>query len=274
MRRALTYRLFEALEVSENTTDGLSEFIQEIDAKFPNNTKLLEDLSKFIIKSKCPSIKFDTIYGAMGISKTDECIISKSALSRDLGNLLYVILHEVAHQYQYKKYGKDVMWDAYNSTIDLDTATDLLMNIELVADRLAYLKANAILKDNNIQTKVPIRTVYSKISRDYFKSHLESLRDEVKKKGFTSADDVNEWMYNKLKTKPPVTQWSRPSYSSRQRTSNSTDFQNQSRIDQILDKLSADGWENLTEPEKNTLRAASKKTEAPKTTDSSQLDLF
>jgi len=252
MKHALKYKLFEALDVSENKTEGLPEFIHTIDDKFPGNTELLSDLTKFIIESKCPKIKFDNLYGAMGISKTDECIIGKSNLEKPIGDLLYVILHEVSHQYQYKKYGKDLMWDAYNSNIDIDKAADLLMNIEKVADKLASLKANSLLKEYEIKTERPISTFYSAMDKDYFKRHLVGLRNEVANKNFNSVEDVNEYMYNKLKIKPkPIV------YSNIQRKP--TVFKNQLVIDEILDKLSATGWSSLTEIEKTTLRKASKK---------------
>lgn len=273
MKRALTYRLFEALNIADNTTEGLSEFIQTIYKKFPkyltDKEGVLQDLANFIINSGCPKIRFDNLYGALGISKTDECVIGNSSLNSGIANLLYVILHEVAHQYQYSKYGKDVVWDAYNSKIDMDKATDLLMNIEMVADRLAFLKANSILKNNDVKSNRPIKPFYTGMSKDYFKNYLSTLREEVKKRNFSSIEDVNEYIYNKLKTKPAIQTYSR-SY-----TRPSIDFKNQSQIDKILDKLSADGWSSLTEPEKNTLRSASKKTDAPQTKeDPSQLDLF
>jgi hypothetical protein len=247
MKKTLPYILFEAVLNTNGSTQGLSEFIQEINNSFPNNIELLKDLSSFISSSGCPKIRFDTLYGAMGISKTDECIIDKDTLTRSLGDLLYVILHEIAHQYQYKKYGKDVVWDAYSSNIDIDQAGELLMNIELVADRLAYLKAKSLLKSHNIEEKTPISTFYSNMDKKYFTNYLKKLRDEVKSKNLSSIEEVNEYIYNKLKTKPILPQ-KQPRI-----------FQNQSKIDKILDKLSARGWSNLTDGEKNTLRAASKK---------------
>ena len=245
MKKTLSYFLFEAISNTNSNTQGLQEFIQEISNKFPNQNKLLADLATYISNSGCPSIKFDTLFGAMGISKTDECIIDKSVLNKSIGGLLYVILHEIAHQYQYKKYGKDVVWDAYSSKIDLQQAAELLMNIETVADKLASLKTKSLLKKNNIEEKSPIVTFYSNMNVDYFKNYLEKLRNEVKDKKMESIEEVNEYIYNKLKTRPVFTK-TRPIV-----------MKNQSKIDKVLDKLSATGWSSLTDNEKNTLRAAS-----------------
>jgi len=257
----LNYNLFE----SSNSVIGLPGFITTLNEAYPGNDDLFKELSDYIINSGCPAIKFEAIYGAQGISKTDECIINKSTLKKNISEVLYVILHEISHQYQYSKYGKNVMWDAYSSNIDIDTAVDLLMNIELVADRLAFLKTNNMIRNHNIKDAAEVTPFYSKIDKSYYKRHLERLRDEVSKKGMTSVNQVNEYMYNKLKVQPkPI---SRIGYGYNTVTSRGVPrnapkkntFNNQSEIDKILDKLSQSSWSNLTDKEKGILRSASKK---------------
>jgi hypothetical protein len=132
-----SFRIFEA----SGSVQGLDEFMKRLNEAFPKYPEVLNDLRSYIISSGCPAIAFETLYGAQGISKTDKCIVSDQVLKSSIEKALYVILHEISHQYQYAKYGKNVMWDAYNSRIDIDQAVDLLMNIELVADRLADRKS-------------------------------------------------------------------------------------------------------------------------------------
>ncbi len=247
-----SFKLFEA----NGNVNGLDQFMNELKTKFPDKLELLDDLKAFIMQSGCPAIGFDTLYGASGISKTDKCIIDTGALNKGIQNALYVILHEITHQYQYSKYGKDVMWDAYSSNIGIEEAVDLLMNIELVADRLAILKSTKLLKDHQVETKTAIKPYYSSMSRFYFKNHLENLRKVISSKGIESVEDVNELMYNKLKEKPKFIQPSRPkqnTYYSPHRKS-----EKEKKIDAILDKLSAEGWSSLSKGEKETLRAASR----------------
>lgn len=259
----LSYSLFE----SSNSVIGLPEFISTLNEAYPGNDDLFKELSDYIINSGCPAIKFEAIYGAQGISKTDECIINKSVLKSNISNVLYVILHEISHQYQYSKYGKNVMWDAYNSNIDIDTAVDLLINIELVADKLAFLKTNNMIRNHNVKNTDKVTPFYNKMDKSYYKKHLERLRDEVSKKGMTSVDQINDYMYNKLKIKPVQAPASRIGYNytntaSRgvpRNTPKKNTFNNQSEIDKILDKLSKGSWSDLSEKEKNILRSASKK---------------
>jgi hypothetical protein len=243
-----SFKLFERTEGVE----GLDQFINELKSKFPNHLELLDDLKAFIMQSGCPAIEFDELHGAQGISKTDKCVVNKSVLNSNLENALYIVLHEVSHQYQYTKYGKDVMWDAYSSNIDIDQAVDLLMNIELVADRLAVLKAIHLLKSNGVTDHKPITPVYPAVSRNYFKMHITGLRNIVKEKGIDSIEGANEFMYNKLKEKPKA--FTR--MPTQVRTSRKSEIE--IKIDKILDKMSAGGWSSLSDDEKRFLRAQSK----------------
>jgi hypothetical protein len=244
-----SFRLFEA----QGSVQGLDEFMKRLNEAFPEHPGVLDDLESYIVSSGCPAIAFETLYGAQGISKTDKCIVSDQVLKSSIEKALYVILHEISHQYQYAKYGKNVMWDAYNSRIDIEQAVDLLMNIELVADRLAVLKTAQILRSNRINDFKPVTSLYKNLSRSYFKSHLEGLRKAVTEKGVDSIEGANEILYNKLKEKPkvftehPNRRFSPPRKSERE-----------IKIDAILDKISATGWESLTADEKNYLRSQSR----------------
>ena len=243
-----SFRIFE----QSGNVQGLDQFINELKSKFPDHSNLMDDLKAFIMQSGCPAIEFDELYGAQGISKTDKCIINRNTLQKSLENALYVILHEISHQYQYAKYGKDVMWDAYNSNIDIDQAVDLLMNIELTADRLAVLKAIQLLKSNGVTDYNPIKSFYPNVSKSYFKMHLNGLRKAVSDKGIDSIEGANEFMYNKLKEKPKVFT-GKPSQSIKSKKS-----EREVEIDRILDKMSAKGgWNSLTDKEKNFLRSQS-----------------
>lgn len=241
---------FSIFESSVNV-NGLDQFIKILKDTFKIHHDVIDDLKDYILKSGCKAIEFDTLYGASGISKTDKCVIADKVLKRPIENALYVILHEVSHQYQYSKYGKNVMWDSYNSNIDIEKAVDLLMNIELVADRLAIVKTRHLLDSNGVKDYKPVTAVYPKMSRQYFKNHLESLRKNVKDKDIQNVDGVNNMMHDELKKKPePVKfkNYSRPK---------PKQFKNQIEIDRILDKLSSTGWSSLSDNEKSKLRLAS-----------------
>lgn len=241
-----SFSIFE----SEGGVEGLNVFIETLKNKYAKHLNVIEDLKDFIIRSGCKAIEFDTLYGASGISKTDKCVIADKILNNRIEDALYVILHEISHQYQYMKYGKNVMWDAYKSKIDIEEAVDLLMNIELVADRLAILKTNDLLKSNGVENYSKITPFYPNVSRSFFKSHLERLRKSIKDKQIDSIEGVNNMMHDGLKIKPkPIAK-----APVRRRPAK---LKNEVEIDRILDKLSSTGWSSLTDKEKATLRNAS-----------------
>lgn len=247
-----SFKIFE----NYGNVQGLDLFIEQLNSSFPKNSEVIDDLKEFIINSGCPAIQFEQLYGAHGISKTDKCIVNNEVLSKGLEKALYTILHEVSHQYQYSKYGKNVMWDAYNSKIDIDKAVDLLMNIELVADRLAVLKTLQLLKSNGVTDFKPIKPFYPSMSRGYFKMHLEGLRKKVKDEKIDSIEGANELMYNKLKEKPKPAVFTPTRRSMVVRSPKKSE--REVKIDKILDKISATGWNSLTDAEKAFLRSQSK----------------
>lgn len=59
-------------------------------------------IEEFINKSGCKSITFEELNPKCGgISTPDECIISTIILEFPKEILLYILFHEIAHQYQY-----------------------------------------------------------------------------------------------------------------------------------------------------------------------------
>src|SRR5690606_33551767 len=59
-----------------------------------------------IEKSGCDKINFGQFkYPAAGVANGQSVVINEKTLTVSMGNLLYVIFHEIAHQYQFKKYG-------------------------------------------------------------------------------------------------------------------------------------------------------------------------
>jgi len=105
--------VFEARRNDNETVRGLNTFLSRINKTFPGTpSDMLLDIKNFIDASRCPEIAFEPLRGgALGISLSDKCVISTSALGVNLHRTLYVIFHEVAHQYQYSKHGEKFVQD-------------------------------------------------------------------------------------------------------------------------------------------------------------------
>jgi hypothetical protein len=105
---------------------------------------------------------------------------------------VYVILHEVSHQYQYTKHGKDIALDVYLDNLNIDKAAQKLLTIEQIADRLAILKLNKLLKNNNISVN-PVKSRYLGITDlTQIKNHIIKIRSEVNDLGLKRIEEIND----------------------------------------------------------------------------------
>jgi hypothetical protein len=181
---------------------GLSEFINNITESKPFLPKgLIKDLESFIINSGCTTIRFEDMSSkALGLSNYDECILGYNLLKLQFEYVLYIVMHEVVHQYQYKKYGKNVALEVYKSNISLDKAVDKLLYLEKTADRLAIAKLKHLLKKHKVSSNVVIRPRYLEvIDTKYFEKYVTDVRREVVNNNYTTIEDINGYMYNRIK---------------------------------------------------------------------------
>lgn len=171
------------------------DFLLNIQIARPEiSSDLLKDLFYFIMNSGCPDIGFEKMSDrAMGISKTDKCILNTRVLSLPIEYLLYIILHEVSHQYQYKKHGKNLVLDVYLESLDLEKAADKLLSIEKIADRLAIKKLKEILVRNGIEHSVQPRYL-DLTDTSYIKTYLEKIRKEVTLNRLMTIEEINNYI--------------------------------------------------------------------------------
>jgi hypothetical protein len=154
-----------------------------------------DNIEEFINKSGCKSITFEELNPKCGgISTPDECIISTIILQFPKEILLYILFHEISHQYQYKKWGKNLMMDAYK-TLPIEDAVKSLLFIESVADRLAILKLRSIIGVENI----PPYRYYGCKNLEFFKEYISNLRNSIEKSNVTDIESINEIIYLKYK---------------------------------------------------------------------------
>ena len=171
------------------------DFLLNIQIARPEiSSDLLKDLFYFIMNSGCPDIGFEKMSDrAMGISKTDKCIINTKVLSLPIEYLLYIILHEVSHQYQYKKHGKNLVLDVYLESLDLEKAADKLLRIEKIADRLAIKKLKELLIRNGIERSVQPRYL-GKTDSVYIKTYLEKIRKGIILNQLKTIEEINDYI--------------------------------------------------------------------------------
>lgn len=180
---------------------GLDEFTVKISETFPDSVYALDFIVNFIRNSECQKINFAQLrHSVGGISLINGVTLNISVLHMSFSQFLYVLFHEVAHQYQYKKYGIDKMYGCYTGEISILDGARWMQQIEKIADEFAIRKLKEIKRHLDGRVKINIGgKVYDSIPLEHF-THLISLFiGEIKKQGYKNKEDIGEILFNYIK---------------------------------------------------------------------------
>jgi len=181
-------------------TEGIDSFINEIQSKYELSDELRQFLIDFIKNSDCKKIEFAEFkLGVMGLALHNGVLINKSALSRGISFLLFLIFHEVAHQYQFKKYGEDIMYNCYLGDISEEEAAKFMKHTEVVADDFAARKIRELQKKDMIDKTFIPPSMYKNAPINSIKMMVNGYRDQMKRNNITSPEKISEFFYNMVK---------------------------------------------------------------------------
>jgi hypothetical protein len=186
--------------VINEETSGLGDFIETLKSKFDMSDELVDFVVKFIEKSDCQKIEFSEFkYPALGAALHNGVLINVAILNRPLGFALFVIFHEIAHQYQYKKYGIEKMNEFYNDEISVVDTAKFMKTIETTADNFASRKIRELQGMGLIDEKyVPIE-MYKTVPESRLVAFIEDIRSKLRERNITSPDDISKFYYNLIK---------------------------------------------------------------------------
>ena len=196
MKIILTEDQYKSLFLEE--TNGIDSFISELLNAYPRLESHIDYVKKFIENSNCQNIEFGAFkLPASGLSLHNKVVINKRILQYTLENTLFVIFHEIAHQYQYKKYGSNMMHRFYVGEIDMDEAVRFLKYTENVADQFGLRKCREFV-NLGLLTKeyVPKVGGYDNYSNMMFVNYLNTIREKIKESGETDDEKISESLYN------------------------------------------------------------------------------
>jgi len=181
-------------------TQGVDEFINRVVRNYPKTEKYKDKIKEFILKSGCKKIEFgNVVAGAAGFALHNGVVISNSVLSLPLDMFLFVIFHEIAHQYQYQKYGDEKMYEFYVGEISVSEAAKVMKNIEIVADEFAARKVREFVK-LGLLDKIPFnKGFYKNVPLQQFEVLIKRIRSYVEKLDVKSPQKIAEIIYNMFK---------------------------------------------------------------------------
>lgn len=186
--------------VIKEETSGLGDFIETLRSNFNMSDELVGFVKNFIENSNCNKIEFAKFkYAALGAALHNGVLINNVVLNSPLEVALFSIFHEIAHQYQYKKYGIEKMYEFYNDEISVIETAKFMKEVETIADSFASRKIRELQKMGLISRNfVPIE-MYKNVSESQLASFISNIRSQLRSKNITSPDDISEFWYNLLK---------------------------------------------------------------------------
>ena len=187
--------------ILKEETQGIDGFLDRIVSKYPETQSYIGKIKSFIEDSDCKKVEVSKFkYPALGLAVHNGVLFNEMIFYQTLPNFLFIIFHEIAHQYQYKKYGDEKMYEFYLGEINVKEAAIAMKQIEMTADEFASRKVREFVKLGLIsQPNFPALSQYKNIPLSHFEKLINTTKESIKEKGITSFDKVAELFYNMVK---------------------------------------------------------------------------
>ena len=182
-------------------TEGIEPFINKVLSTYPEVQPYVDKIKSFIENSNCKKIEVAKFkYHALGLALHNGVLFNEVIFNQPLPTFLFIVFHEIAHQYQYKKYGDDKMYECYMGEIDVKDAAIAMKEIELTADEFAARKVREFVKLGLVDGNQPaMKSFYKNIPLSHFESLISQTKEKIKQMGVTDFDGIATIFYNMIK---------------------------------------------------------------------------
>lgn len=193
----------QQLKLIIEETNGLDSLLSDIVYAYPETKDYLNDIKNFIINSGCKNISVERLkMPVKGMALHDRVVLNTSVFNDRLSlvDFLFVLFHEIAHQYQYKKYGMDKMYEVYIGELSDEDAAKWMSDTEIIADEFATRKIREFVKLGLIKpnTKIP-KGFYKMMKPQMFIKLILKVKEKIEQSGITDKVSVSELFYNMVK---------------------------------------------------------------------------
>jgi ribosomal protein S13 len=190
-------------------TSGIDAVLSKILDKFPQLEPHIDRIKSDIEKSDCQNIEFSNIkvHGILGMALHDKLVLSPRVLDKKLEDFIFVLFHEIAHEYQFKKYGARKMLDLYLGDVSDEDGARFMKNTEDVADEFGERKVREYVKLGIL--KKDALSIHGEHKNRPMQSYIQQVKQTkymVKSQGFKTAEEASEFMYNFMVEKPTTKQ--------------------------------------------------------------------
>jgi hypothetical protein len=185
------------------STEGLDEFLETLKTELKLSDELIDEVKTIFEKTDCQKVSFEILSGADGLAVHNKLVINPQILKKyNPTQALFIIFHELAHQYQFKKYGAEKMMGLYLNEVPLDDAAEAMAKYEAVADEFGVRKVRELQQKGLLDSKhSPLKGYGNNPSAFRFKYMLRTIRTELNRSGVDNIDKAAEYIYNMVKSK-------------------------------------------------------------------------
>lgn len=191
--------------VLKEETEGIQPFLDRIISTYPEAEIYIDNIKSFIENSNCKKIEVSKFkFPAMGLALHNGVLFNDVIFNQPLSSFIFIVAHEIAHQYQYKKYGDDKMYECYLGEISVKEAANAMKEIEIIADEFATRKVREFIKLGLIDKEDSpfIKAIYRNVPVSHFESLISKTRDDLKRKKAKNFEGITNYFYNMLKVNP------------------------------------------------------------------------
>ena len=182
-------------------TSGLDEFLDKVKEKYNINDDFISKIKQFILNSDCKKIMVQNIRMGEALALSDRVVITPGVFNNSLGIFLFILFHEIAHQYQFKKYGEETMYSVYVGDTSIEEAAEFMKKTELVADEFARKKVREFVNLGFIpQEDATFNGMYKNVSINQLKGMILQFRNVIRQGRITKPSEVSEFFYNMVKS--------------------------------------------------------------------------
>jgi hypothetical protein len=182
-------------------TPGLDEFLKTVVEAYRIDSEFVEKIKQFVLNSGCKKISVENIKMGDGLALADRLILSPKIFKYDLGRFLFILFHETAHQYQFKKYGEEKMFSVYVGDLDIYKAASFMKEVEIVADEFATRKIREFIKLGFLDAKdANFKGFYKNVPLGSLATTIFSVKDMLKKSNIKDPSKISELFYNWIKS--------------------------------------------------------------------------
>jgi hypothetical protein len=188
--------------ILKEETQGIDPFLMQIMETYPETESFIGSIESFIRNSNCKKIEVAAFkYPALGLSMHNGVLFNQFIFKQQLPDFLFIVFHEIVHQYQYKKYGDEKMYEFYSDEIDVKDAAIAMKKIEIIADEFANRKVREFIKLGFINgpNKKSLFSIYKDVPLHHFEKLITQTKDTIKLKNVSGFDKISEIFYNMIK---------------------------------------------------------------------------